>query len=193
MKKSLTVLLLLLFSISVSSDRLYLKNGDIIKGKIIKYGRKYIIIKTEFGNISYSKEKVSSIKYEVDLRLSSLWRSLVLPSWGQFYQDKPLKGWIIASTMTLFAAATIYTGIKFTGYRNQYDSLTYDDESIREKMNNWRSAYNVFLIAAITGWILNAADAYIFGPKTESDQKRKTVLTPRIEKHFIGVSFSHSF
>ena len=193
MKKSLIILLLFLFSMSVFGDRLYLKNGDVIKGKIIKYGRKHIIIKTEFGNISYSKEKVSNIKYEVDLRLSSLWRSLVVPSWGQFYQDKPLKGWIIASTMTLFAASAIYAGLKFSDYRNQYDSLTYDDEAIRGKMNNWRSAYNVFLIAAITGWILNAADAYIFGPKTESDQIQKTAFIPRIEKNFIGISFSHNF
>ena len=250
----ITILFTILTS-PLSADQIFLKNGDIIKGEIVKQDRLNVIIKTEFGNMTYKKYSIKNIKYEdrgkkvplnvytikgkvfrgilidqnseilkiktkkgeftllkkdiermdwnkklidpsekyKDLRFSSAWRSLVLPSWGQFYQGKRKKGYIIASSMGFLVLGAVFSKIIYNGYFNDYDDLSFDDPALFSKANAWRTTYNIFVITAILGWIYNVADAALFAPKPLKKKYKLISFHPVIMPDNLGAALTLRF
>ncbi len=52
-----------------------------------------------------------------------LWRSALLPGWGQFYNQEPTKGWIIGGLTIGALAGTVTTYVIGSGARSKYQSL----------------------------------------------------------------------
>ena len=107
-------------------------------------------------------------------RLSILWRSSVLPGWGQYYAGN---FWRAVTTATLFTAAAgyyVYSEINYTEKENTYLGLTgnVSDAAFRRTFLNARDEYaaagttqnNAFYIL-ITVYALNLLDAaFLNGP-----------------------------
>lgn len=106
-------------------------------------------------------------------RSEALYRSLLLPGWGQFYNRQPVKAWlVIGGEVALGAAALAY----HLAGQSAYDRYTrantaaqlgpqpsaearrlYDDATSKYRTRNW-------LLVGVAGlWALNAADAWLSG------------------------------
>ena len=149
----------------------------LIAGAVADLGNRFLlaarIINVETGNIlqsasveipsnsflSISSELVMIKKYPI----TAAFRSMILPGWGQFYNDKPRKGSIILGSELLMAASTISSYILYKQSKDAYDRSTQrdvasDNYSEMEKYAqiNWVS---LGLMGGI--WLVAIVDSYI--------------------------------
>jgi TolB-like protein len=149
----------------------------LIAGAVADLGNRFLIaarlVEVETGNIlqsasieipsnsfiSVSSELVVIKKYPI----TAAFRSMILPGWGQFYNDKPRKGSIILGAELLMAGSTISSFILFKQSKDAYDRTTQrnvatDNYSEMEKYAqlNWVS---LGVMGSI--WLYAIIDSYI--------------------------------
>ena len=111
----------------------------------------FISLKTVEG---YFAEK----KYPV----SAMFRSMLIPGWGQFYNDAPVRGVIYPVLVAAGAATTIYFGVNWkkdlTDYGPGHEAEMQQELDDREKAKN---GFAVALSATLTAWLINSLDALI--------------------------------
>lgn len=90
-----------------------------------------------------------------------LWRSMIIPGWGQFHKGANLKGGLL-----LGGSAVLATGVIFTeGQRADYNKRmfqTHDTSSIRSyqtKRDNFTTARNICIGATAALYLYNIIDA----------------------------------
>lgn len=95
-----------------------------------------------------------------------LWRSALLPGWGQFYNREPVKGWIIGGLSLATLGATVGTYVIGDGARKQY--LDYPAgtpaASFDTAYGTWESMAslnNTFAITFLALYTFNLVDAVI--------------------------------
>ncbi len=115
----------------------------------------------------------------VRTKRDALFRSLVVPGWGQFYNGDVAKG-IIALTLTgTFLGASLYEYNQFTLARDLY----YDASSATESNAAWSRAEThktgafVFIGLTAAWWGIVATEAYVNGTDTRPAELR---LTPTL-------------
>ena len=106
-------------------------------------------------------------------RSDALFRSLLVPGWGQLYNRQPVKAWAVIGTEVALGSAAL--GYHLAG-QSAYDKYTkatspgqlgsqpsaeaqrlYDDAASKYRTRNW-------LLVAFGGvWLLNAGDAWLSG------------------------------
>ena len=108
------------------------------------------------------------------IRLQSVWRSALLPSWGQFYQERKTMGWIWVGAMGI---SLIGMGYSYIGYRIEKKDWDAGDHSLDQynRMEKKSDLYFAFSLAALSIWLLNIADAAIFSPEA-----RKTGISASV-------------
>lgn len=94
-----------------------------------------------------------------------LWRSSLLPSWGQFRMGKKEKGRVIAIAAGTFLAGAVVSRLLYEDARDEY--LKYYNNnffiySMYEKARRRRNVYNFFVYGLLAVWTLNILDAAIF-------------------------------
>ncbi len=149
----------------------------LIAGAVADLGNRFLLaarlVEVETGNIlqsasieipsnsflSISSELVVIKKYPI----TAAFRSMILPGWGQFYNDKPRKGSIILGAELLMAGSTISSFILYKQSKYAYDRTTQrnvatDNYSEMEKYAqlNW-----VSLGMMGTIWLYAIIDSYI--------------------------------
>lgn len=103
-----------------------------------------------------------------------LWRSLIIPGWGQFHKGANLKGGLMLGGTAALAAGVIFT----EGQRSDYNKRmfqTHDANHIRSyqtKRDNFATARNICIGAAAALYLYNLIDA-IAAPGAERIVKRK--------------------
>jgi hypothetical protein len=92
-------------------------------------------------------------------------RSAILPGWGQFYNGRKIKGFVLGS---LSLASLTYTLVKYSEYRKRGD-------------NQGVSEFLGALIINVSIWGYTSADAfvdaYLYGFKAERDTVLKDIQT----------------
>jgi len=101
--------------------------------------------------------------FEEDRRRSAMFRSAVLPGWGQMHKLQKTKGYIIGG---LFFSSLIATGVSLyfeKDYRNKYlDSSTPESiEANYQKYDDWYKRRQVFTTTTILMWAVGVLDALI--------------------------------
>ena len=88
---------------------------------------------------------------------NAMLRSLMLPGWGQFFNEQYTKGYIFAGTEVVLLSTSLMLYSQANSAYNDYENGTasYDDYS--KKLDNTNMVVGVF--AAV--WIYNVIDAYI--------------------------------
>ena len=117
---------------------------------------------------------------------SAIFRSVLLPGWGQFYTDHPVRGGISMAVCLGALGATIWAITKNSSTKNDYDAKssyalsdaysqdlaagrTTETQYLAEKKNLYQKYSDandqMILFIAITGgvWVLNITDATVAG------------------------------
>ncbi len=108
--------------------------------------------------IAFSKDVV-----EEKNKSGAMFRSMVIPGWGQNYNQQEIKGWIItgATLLTLGAAATY--GIMGMNAEEAYQENKLNTVSQRDQGNQYYSISNRLLMVGGAIWLYGVIDAFIFG------------------------------
>lgn len=128
---------------------------------------------------------VSLAEESVVLRSKSgaVFRSVLIPGWGQFYNREPVKGGIIIGAEAALIGAAV--AMHFLGaadedkYTDSNFALKYPGlsplelgqkaQELRESAEDYYGLRNIFIYSAIGVWLYNILDAYIFGIDGEKD------------------------
>lgn len=108
-----------------------------------------------------------------------LWRSMIIPGWGQFHKGSNLKGGLMLGGTAALATVVIYT----EGQRSYYNKRmfqTYDVDMIKQyqlQRDNFATARNIGIGAAVALYLYNIIDA-IVAPGAE----RVVVKSNKIQK-----------
>jgi len=143
-------------------------------------------------------------------RLKALYRSLIIPGWGQAYSEQRTKGMIFMVTSGLTLAALIVANDDFKDQDGTYRKIerrynALDDENEKERLfpaleDARRRAEDAKdlrrvaagLVAAV--WSLNILDVIFQFPSDMGYLSTKSVsITPDLENGGVTVSWSHRF
>jgi hypothetical protein len=133
-----------------------------ISPKIIEF---YNQLKQNYRTVNLHSQVIPYTKYvfEEDLRRSAMFRSAVLPGWGQIHKHQKTKGYIIGG---LFFSSLIATGVSLyfeKDYRDKYLSSSSPTgiEANYEKYNDWYKRRQIFTTTTILTWTVGILDALI--------------------------------
>jgi len=95
---------------------------------------------------------------------SAVWRSALLPGWGQMHLGYKTKGAILLTTTALFVSGVATSQIMYVNNWNDYTSSltlgrTADAEVYKSNADNWFLVRNINLIALSGVYIYNLVDA----------------------------------
>ncbi|MCU0608276.1 MAG: CsgG/HfaB family protein [Chitinispirillaceae bacterium] len=105
----------------------------------------------------------------------AIFRSLLVPGWGQYFVHKPVAGTIYLSLAALSVSGLVYTGVDFAGKDADYSDLlsggigmsaTQYAQALKDAGTKRSDAATIFAMAGgITGgvWVINIIDAAIRG------------------------------
>lgn len=117
----------------------------------------------------YARSPVNVTPRFDDLRLTTnyggrgLWRSAIVPGWGQFYKGSNLKGGLILGGTVLLAGGIIYTENMRQDYMNKI-TKTHNTGNIRSYKNsadNFAMGRNVCIGALAALYVYNLVDAIV--------------------------------
>jgi TolB-like protein len=149
----------------------------LIAGAVADLGNRFLLaarfINVETGNIlqsasveipsnsflMISSELVMIKKYPI----TAAFRSMILPGWGQFYNDKPRKGSIILGSELLMAASTISSYILYKQSKDAYDRSTQRDVASDNYSEMEKYAQINWVSLGVMGgiWLYAIVDSYI--------------------------------
>ena len=122
---------------------------------------------------------------EAKTPLGAMWRSAVLPGWGQFYSEKRNTGIAFPSLEGLLASLLLYNVSKYNTSvenMNKFSSL-YHSSTNEEDIINYRNESKMYwkqhidannamiLLAKSAGviWAINAIHAYMIAPRPKAN------------------------
>ena len=149
----------------------------LIAGAVADLGNRFLLaarfINVETGNVlqsasveipsnsflMISSELVMIKKYPI----TAAFRSMILPGWGQFYNDKPRKGSIILGSELLMAASTISSYILYKQSKDAYDRSTQRDVASDNYSEMEKYAQINWVSLGVMGgiWLVAIYDSYI--------------------------------
>jgi len=148
-----------------------------------------------------SKVSQGNIKEEVELTKSpmgALWRSFILPGWGQIYVENYWKAPIFIAGLGASVYFIVWNNNKFNYYQSQYDELKQNEPEntlALDKLMSQKEYYRdnrdkSYFLLGVT-YILAAIDAYVganlFDFNVNDNLNMR--LMPFYDNHF-GMNFS---
>ena len=110
----------------------------------------------EFVNVKSLDQMFPERKYPV----SAAFRSFVVPGWGQFYNDSPVRGVIYPVLVAAGIGTSIYFGVQPWGEHSNSEDPDVRSRELKEGKKN-KNAF-IGVISATAGvWLINILDAYI--------------------------------
>ena len=108
----------------------------------------YVLIriprKREYANMAISKP------YGV----SPIWRSIIIPGWGQIYKKEKTKGYLILSSEALLVASTIIFRVIGSNYNQKAVNYSYDEDQRKIYEKNADRAYLIANTSMIIGGVI---------------------------------------
>ncbi len=129
-------------------------------------------------------------------RSGSIFRSVVVPGWGQFYNRQPVKGGVIIGLELALAGAAVATHFLGASKESEYsasdfalkypgldpDQLSQKAQELRSDAESYYGARNILIYSAIGVYLYNILDAYLFGVDGESETN--TAVAPTVTANF---------
>ena len=106
-----------------------------------------------------------------------LWRSMIVPGWGQFYKGGKAKGAMFLGGTAVLAGGMVYCQSRITNSRN-LAAQTYNPEHLRiysRRISNFSTARNVCIGAAAAFYVWNLVDAVV------APGARRVVVKPAMD------------
>jgi TolB-like protein len=130
------------------------------------------------GMVALSEESVV-----LRTKSGAVFRSTLIPGWGQFYNRQPVKGGIILGAEAALVGAAVAMHLLGMSdedeYRDSSFALKYPDldaaelgvkaQQLRESAEDFYELRNIFIYSAVGVWLYNILDAYLFGINGEKE------------------------
>jgi len=143
-------------------------------------------------------------------RGGAVFRSMVVPGWGQFYNQEPIKGGIVIGVELAVIGTALAMHFLGRSDQNAYEAadfaLNYPDldptelgqkaSALRESAEDYYQARNILIYSAIGVYLYNILDAYIFGIDGEKEAGLQvvpmgTVDTQGVFAPGVGMGFAY--
>ena len=118
----------------------------------------------------------------------------IVPGWGQFYVDKPVKGIIFSS---LFAGSAAYAAVNYLGYKDKeeaYQDVPLGSSDFNSKYDDYEKAgnfYNYSLIITGGVYLLHWADIlFLSKPDFDGSESREDEEISPMSGFFIAPAFT---
>lgn len=133
------------------------------------------VVSTETGEVFFADQEripahglVSFASEAVVLRTRSgaVFRSMVMPGWGQFYNRQEGKGWAILGLETVALGSALSLHLAGSNAHSRYLALNDPAANFDQHLNTERDFYtarNVMLGVAAAVWAFNVVDALLNG------------------------------
>ena len=164
---------------------------------------------SKISDTAIATKEVTASEKQVDVSTHSpsaaLWKSAIIPGWGQVYNRQAWKVGIIYGG----AAVATYLGIdnyrnaqKFkTEYINRNEGNTaellpeyinYPDQNIYNLYQAYEKNFQLSIIAGVAIYALNLIDAYCYGHlfDFQINDDLSLRLTPMVESYNVGMGFA---
>ena len=103
------------------------------------------------------------ISFSTQYGSHGLWRSMIVPGWGQFYKGSKTKGAVFLGGTAALAGTTVYFQSRIINSRN-LAAQTYNPEHLRiysRRISNFSTARNVCIGATAALYVWNLVDAVV--------------------------------
>ena len=134
--------------------------------------------------------RFDKVEFTTDYKGSALWRSMIVPGWGQMYKRSMGKGIAILSTQVATIAGICVCDNLSKNYYNK--AITEQNNSVREIYNDksasYRNVRNGCILAAGAVYIYNLVDA-IAAKGAKRYKKSHLTLAPYANNDSQGLSF----
>jgi TolB-like protein len=153
----------------------------LVLGSVAEAGDRYLVnarvVATDSGVVMFADNvplpaadlvALSSEAVVLRTRTGALYRSLLLPGWGQLYNRQPIKAGIFAGAEVAAIAAAITLHLRGGFFTERYDALGPDDspEKFERRLERAENAYrwrNISLYVAVGLHLINVLDAFLSG------------------------------
>lgn len=153
------------------------------------------------ANGVYGSTIVDDIKVTASYGASGLWRSVIVPGWGQFYKGSKLKGGLMLGGTAALAIGAVVAEGQRADYTSKVSQTNNADHmrTYLNNANNMETARNICIGGAAAIYIYNLIDA-IVAPgakrviiKSNSNFINNTVVTPIASSQMTGVGATYNF
>lgn len=142
-------------------------------------------------NIIFCRNSVYSL--EINLKehngISAAVRSLLLPGWGQYYNEQKQKTYIIATTVSVFSVAGLYFYNDAEQTYKKYEERGLKNDPLYEEYEKKLTTANVFFTLAVLSWCYGVIDAYKYG----EEYKRKYGFNIELLENKVSVKLTCRF
>ncbi len=134
-------------------------------------------------------------KYDISAKtpVHSAVRSLIIPGWGQCFNEQKTKGYIIgcAALVTLAGSSLLYT--KANNTYNDYENAGLKNGPIYSDYQNQQNQAMIVSFVCAGVWIYGIIDAYINGKDTVPSAQSTSIFSVACNKNKAGLYFSQKF
>ncbi len=135
------------------------------------------------------------VSFSYKYGMSALWRSALVPGYGQIYKGSATKGVSILGGEVALITGIILTENTKSSYRRKAKE-TFDVNKIRnytDKADNYETARNVCIGGAIALYIYNVIDAVASNGRKRTMTNKRIAFTPTFSTEHNGISLSLAF
>lgn len=126
-----------------------------------------------------------------------LWRSAIVPGWGQFHKGSMVKGGLFLGGTAVLAGGLIYAENQRATYESKVNTrgiTTSQLKTYKNKMDNFETARNVFIGATAALYIYNLVDAVVApGARRVVVQPRRYAMVPYVTAEGGGIAMAYTF
>ena len=106
-----------------------------------------------------------------------LWRSMIIPGWGQLYKGSTIKGLCILGGEVLLATGIIVTESQRSSYVKKMKEQPQHLQTYNTKADNWSNARNVCIGAAAALYLYNIVDALVANGRKRAVTQKKVYFS----------------
>ena len=106
-----------------------------------------------------------------------LWRSMIIPGWGQMYKGSTVKGLCILGGEVLLATGIIVTESQRSSYVKKMKEQPQHLQTYNTKADNWSNARNVCIGAAAALYVYNLVDALVANGRKRAVTQKKVYFS----------------
>lgn len=144
-----------------------------------------------------SRADFSNIKVSNSYGIQYMWRSILVPGWGQMFKGSYTKGGIMMGGTLVAAAGIIYTESQRSDYV-QYMNQTHDANIIRSyqtKVNQFATIRNICIGGAAAIYIWNIVDALVSPGASHIifNNDRVSMSPTTYQSGGVGISTTYNF
>lgn len=108
----------------------------------------------------------------------ALWRSALVPGWGQFYNQQPLKGGLVAGLEAGLIAGAVVFHVLGARAESRYDWDLRESTAERERAEQHYLTRSLLVVLAAGVWMYGALDAYLSGADPDAEPTLAAVEGP---------------